>query len=105
MRAGQLRHRLRIEEVVETRSDSGDVDESWNEFDTVWGSLEAVTGNERFRAEREHAEVTHLARIRHLDGVTPKMRITHDGRTFDIEAVYDPEGRKREMHILTREAV
>lgn len=105
MRAGKLRHRITIEQVTETRAADGTPSESWSAFATVWAEKVAVEGNERFVAEREHAEVTDAWTIRHLAGVTPKMRISYDSRVFDIESAFDPDGRKRELTILTREEV
>lgn len=103
MRAGQLRHRITIEEVTETQSSTGEVQESWSTFAERWAEMIGISGDERFAGEQFHGEVDHAFRIRHLDGVTTKMRINYDSRIFDIKARFDPTGKAEELMMLTEE--
>lgn len=96
IRSGALRHRLVIQQTTDTRDSFGQAIESWTTFATVWGSLEPLGGRERFLAAQTHAEATYRSRIRFLEGITPKMRISHGGKVFNITHIAD-DGRRREL--------
>lgn len=104
MRAGLLRHVATIEQATETQDSLGATVQAWATFATVRASVEDLRGREFFDARHTSAEVTTRIRIRHRAGVTPKMRVKVDGRTFDIQAVLDPKGRKRELELMCQEA-
>ena len=90
MRAGRLRHSIVIQEVIESRSDSGEVVETWVPFATVFAAKDMPRGKEAFIADQITDTTKTLFRIRYLAGVKPKMRIVHDCDTWDIKAVtYD----------------
>jgi len=100
MRAGELRHRVRIESATETQNTRGEPIQSWAEVATRWGAVEALSGRELFAAKQFASEVTHLIRLRYLAGVKEKMRAVVTGTIYDIQAAFDPDKRKRELHIL-----
>jgi SPP1 family predicted phage head-tail adaptor len=105
MRAGPLRHVLAIQESVETQDDLGGVVQTWQTVLRPWASLEAVSDREFFASGQVQADVDHRARLRYHDGITPKMRVTVGSRVFNIRAVRDLEGRRRELELLLREQV
>jgi len=96
IRSGALRHRLVIEQAAEERDDYGQAIETWTTFATVWGSIEPMGGRERFLAAQTHAQANYRARIRFLEGLTAKMRISHDGKVYAITYIAD-DGRRREL--------
>lgn len=103
MRAGTLRHRVVIQEKVVTRNDFNEEVITWDEVATVWASVEDLSGREFLERRREGAEVTTRIRIRYRSGLHAAMRVTWDGRTFNIEGIADPTGRKRELVVMCRE--
>ena len=103
MRAGQLRHRITIQENTPAPDDYGGAVDSWAEVDVVWGSVEPLAGREFLDARRLEAEVTTRIRIRYLAGLVPGMRATWDGHTYDITAVLETESRRREIVLMCRE--
>lgn len=105
MRAGQLRHRVTIQQATETQDSYGAVVQSWSTLANVWASIEARTGRETFTAAQVYATADHIITIRHRSDVTPKMRITYGARTFGIEGAVDPDGRKKSTILYVREAV
>lgn len=107
MRAGDLRHRITIQKppVTETRDSTGGVDESWETFATVWASKAHMTSREFFAAQKSNAETTDLFIIRYRDSITTKMRVLFGSRTYDIIGANDPDGRRRELHLLCKEVV
>jgi len=105
MRGGKLRHQIVIQQTTESRNAVGEVDDTWSTFATVRASVEPLQGRESFVLSQSLAEMTIRFRIRYLDGVTPKMRISYDSRLFDIESVVHVNERGREMHLLSREVL
>lgn len=105
MRAGHLRHTLVIEEAAETRDAHGQAVATWSTFATVPGSLEPLNGREFIASAQVQAEVTARARIRYLEGVTAKMRISFEGKIYAITAVIDRELKHRDLELLLAEGV
>ncbi|MCP5018065.1 MAG: phage head closure protein [Ketobacter sp.] len=84
---------------------SGEVISVWSAFATVFAAYEPQSGKESQTEDQEQAFNTARFRIRYLSGVVPKMRILFDGRYFDIEAINDVGGRRKQLHIMAREHV
>ncbi len=105
MRAGRLRHKVVIQKTTEDRTDSGETTNTWSTHATVWASIEPLNGREYFQAQQETAVVNTRIRIRHVDGIVPKMRVLHGARVFDIKAVIDVNERGREIVLMCEERV
>ena len=71
----------------------------------VWASVEPLEGREFEQAQRIVAQVTHKITIRGRTGVSPKQRVVHKGRTFEIGAVINPDERLRKLVLLCVEVV
>lgn len=98
MKLGAMRHRLALQSRTETLDSFGDAVLSYTSIATVWGSLRAVSGRERYIAQQAQSEVSHEAIVRHTtdtESLTPEDRVTFDSRTFDVISNIDPDGRKR----------
>jgi SPP1 family predicted phage head-tail adaptor len=105
MRAGNLRHRVTIQESTPTRNSKGEEIDSWSTFGggARAAAVIPLAGREAFNARQRHAEAELRIELRHLAGVTTKMRVSYDGRLFDILDVADIEERGRETHLLVKE--
>lgn len=104
IKIGDLRHRLTIQKLEKVKDPvSGELKEEWTEFATVWGSVEDLAGREFFDAQQVNAEITTRVKIRYLKGIKATMRIIYDDRVLEIAAPpMDPDGRKRELHLLCK---
>jgi SPP1 family predicted phage head-tail adaptor len=101
-----LRHRVEIQRRVESLDEYGQDTEAWLPVATVWAAVESLRGRELEATATRLAEASHKIRIRYRAGIQPTMRLVgQDGRIFDIQAVIDPDDRRRELHLLAREAV
>lgn len=101
MRIGPMRHRVTVLHQVQGADDPlGEPSLTWAEFATVWGEVSPLSGRQYMEARQAQSEVSHRVRIRYLPGVAADMRVQHDGRMFQIEAVLDMGERKREMHLM-----
>ena len=105
MKAGELRHRVTLQEATETRDTTGAIVTVYVDRATVWGAVEPLTGREFFQAQAVNAETTTRIRIRYWQGIVPKMRATWDGHTYDIQEVREVESRRRELHLMCKELV
>lgn len=115
MHIGALRHRITIESITTTQDaygqELGDVSPGTTGtfVASVWGEVQDLSGAEIFAAEESHSQVTARITCRWQGGILPSMqaRYTTGGttRVFDILAVTDPEGRRRELILDCKERV
>lgn len=105
MRAGDLRHRVTIQQLVTVYDEYNQPVEMWQDLTTVWAAIEPLSGREYWQAKAVNAEVTHRVRMRYRAGITPEMRLVFNGRVFEILAVLNLEERNIELQLLCKEAV
>ena len=104
MRAGHLRHRVTIEQNTPTRNGKGEEIDSWAPFGGPrYAAVIALTGREAFNAQQRYAEAELRIEMRYFPGVTAKMRVSFDGRLFDILQVASVGSPRRETHLLVKE--
>jgi len=103
-RAGLLRNYITIQEPTETNT-NGERTLTWSEYKTCWAAVIPVSGREWFDGQQTNSEVTHRIRTRYLSGVTTKMRITWDSRTFAIQSVINMDEGKHWLEIMAVEQV
>jgi len=110
--AGKLRHRVTIEQPGITTGVGGAQTETWTTVATVRGEMREDGGTEGLggreldgegfaRSERQlAAELGIRFVMRYRSGITPTMRIKDaDGNLYDIVAVMDRDGRRRELEL------
>jgi SPP1 family predicted phage head-tail adaptor len=105
MRAGTMRRQIVIQQSNATQNTSGDPIPAWETFATVRAAIVPLQGRELLAAQQIVASVSHRLDMRYVVGVTPAMRVTYDGRYFDIQAAIDPTELKREMQLFCLERV
>ena len=106
MRAGQLRHVVDFQSVVESIGRSGDVQPDWDEttpFVTASASIEPLRASELIQAGGLGYQATHRVRTRWFDGLLPNMRIRHGVRYFGIAAIRNMDERNREYELIVME--
>ena len=89
---------ITIEQFTAVQDSYGQETLTWTEFASVWAEKADIKARERFSAQQDIAEETTRFRLRYLEGVTPKMRIVHDGKTYDIEGIAEL-GRRAGLEI------
>lgn len=102
MRAGQLRHEVRLQQVTYTQDSYGEDVETWADTETVRALVEPLRGKEYFSAQQVNAELTTKILIRYYPTVVPHWRVVWDAGsvTYDIESVRDLGGRTRTMELI-----
>ena len=93
--AHRLRHRVTIEQKTAGADAWGQPVETWETVAIVPAEVWPLSGREYIAAQAEQAGVTTRITIRYQAGIEPAMRITHDGKTYNIKAVLpDPTARR-----------
>ena len=100
--AGKLKHRIVIQQVSEGENDMGDIVQTWTTFDTVWASVEPLSGREYLSAQQVSAETSGRIRMRYRPGVMATMRVLFGGRNYRILSVINPEERNIELELMTK---
>ena len=107
MQTGHLRHRIQLQSSTLTRNSNRERIATWSTYDTVWGSVMPLRGQERLIADQIQSEITHNIILRYdtSTAVLPKHRAIHDSRTFEINSVESVEERDRERLLRCKELV
>lgn len=105
MSIGDLRHRITIQKYVATRDSFGGEIQTWQDVAKVWASIEPISGKEYFSSQQVNAEVNTRITIRHLEVITPKMRVVFKDRSFDILSVINIKEKKKELHLMCKENI
>jgi SPP1 family predicted phage head-tail adaptor len=100
--AGRLRHRVTIQQATEAQNAYGEMTQSWADLATVWGEVRPLMARAREGAATEaeilQARAPYQVRLRYVSGLSPvSHRLVYDDRTFELEAVLDPDGRTHEL--------
>lgn len=102
MNAGQLDRRIQFLRATLTDDGLSKV-ETFNPHGyQVWAQKTELSDGERWRAGEVAAHVTARFRVRWSSftaGLTPKDRLTCEGRTYDIAGIKEIEGRRQWLEI------
>jgi SPP1 family predicted phage head-tail adaptor len=106
MRVGDLRHLITIQQktTASPAQDEYGVDQyTWEQFAKVYAAVEPL--REYWTAKQTAAERAVRFRIHYTSGIIPRMRVSWNSRTFDIESVINLSEGNHEMHLMTSEVV
>lgn len=82
--AGELRHRVLIQEQVTSRDSDGVEQTAWEDVATVWASVEPLSAREFIQSGQTQAAVTARITIRYRAGLLASMRLVNRGQVFNI---------------------
>jgi SPP1 family predicted phage head-tail adaptor len=104
MLAGRLRKRITIQQPTVVRGASGEAQESWSTFATVWARVAPYEQRNRTVEGLQAASITntqlHVVTLRYLPGLTTAMRVLFGTRILQVTEIVNLEERNREMHVL-----
>lgn len=107
-RAGQLRHRVTIQEKVSTQNDFGEETITYSDWATVWARVEPVSAGEVADQQREAATATHQVTMRYRRDLVPTMRLAWaDGNVTRVMQIAGmvPDADRREIVITAAEVL
>lgn len=105
MDIGKLRHRITLQKQINAQNDYGAVVTTWQDVATVWAEIKPITGREYFSAQQVQSEVTTQIWIRYRDGIEPTMRVTHDGKQYEIVSVLNYQGLNKALQLMCKDLV
>jgi SPP1 family predicted phage head-tail adaptor len=100
---GELRDQLALEQPIRSAETGGGAIITWSVVSQVWAKVVPTTGGEKVVADGVRERITHEVLIRYRPGVNATMRLSGEGRTFEIKAAFDIEERKRWLRLLCEE--
>lgn len=103
MKAGQMRHRVTIQNFTTIELPSGEEKEVWFDVATVWAEVKAISGRERLASGAEMSEITLRVWLRYRADVGSSSRILWQQRgrrrlAYSIvSAIPDPKASRLEL--------
>ncbi len=79
-------------ELTETTTNAGD----------RWARRQSLSSRESFISDQRFADSTWLFTMYYdslTSTITPEWNVVDGTETFDIQGAFDPDGRKREIHV------
>jgi len=105
MDSRKLDQRIILQQASYTRGADGSSIATYSTLATVWANKAHKSSREFWAAQKINSEVTDLFVIRYRKLMNTTMRIVHDGKTYNIIGTDDPDGRRREFHLLAQEVI
>ena len=103
IRAGEMRHRVQLQNRVLTRDAVGGTVETWSTYDTVWSKIVPVSAREIIEGNQTEGRATHRIIIRHNGAMTRKNRILFGSRVFHVDSVVNVEERNKVQILVCTE--
>ena len=103
---GKLRHRLTLLFLTkEQDSDTGEMVETWETYDTVWGSFEPYSTKDVLLARSAQEQSSARSVIRYREEVTSGMRVSFRSRVYKLDGppLPDPESGNEYMTLMLSE--
>lgn len=101
--AGRLRHRIAIEDYVDSNDGGGGATRSWTTVAECWAEIQPISADERWQAERLQMKISHRVTIRYREGISPGMRVVFDQRALRIQTIVNPAERNRSLILMCEE--
>jgi SPP1 family predicted phage head-tail adaptor len=101
LKAGNLRHRVTLEQQVTEDNSSGETGVFWNYVTTLWASIDALSVREMLLAQQVQSQVSTKIVIRKYPGIDATYRIRHNGVIYNIAGVMPDGDSGQEYLVLT----
>lgn len=103
--AGQLRHRIELQEETKVSDGAGGWVDTWATYATVWAKIKPLSGTEGIFGMQLQDTITHDILIRYRPGVVPAHRVKYGDRLFNIRQAINLEERNRWIDLRAEEGV
>ena len=100
MQAGRLNSVIEIQQLTAGQDALGQPVQTWTAVATVRADVRDLSGREFFSAQAAQSGVTAKIRIRYRADVTAAMRAVAGTKIYNIQAVLDTSGKKRELTLM-----
>lgn len=103
MNIGKLRHRIIIQEPVETKGTMAGTSKEWNDFHICWADVRELSGRELLRDDQVVSGVVARCFIRYKANIDASMRVVHGDKVYQIESVINKDGKNAMLELLLYE--
>lgn len=103
--SSRLRHRLTLQQLVQTPDSAGGYTASWDDVAQLWAEILPINGRERLFAGKVQAETTHRISIRYRNDISTSHRLVFESRVFNIRAIMNEHERDDMLELLVEEGV
>lgn len=103
MRSGPLRHRVHIQEPIESKGTMGGTIKQWVTFHKCWAEVREMSGRELVNSSQVTSEIKATAFIRYKSHIDASMRLVHGDNVYQIESVINKDGKKSMLELLLYE--
>ncbi len=100
MKAGQLRHRVALQDRVSTVDEIGQPSTSWLTTATVWADVRYLSGLSALKSGADVSLAKCSVRMRHR-AINAGQRIVYGNEVFEIDAVL-PDGKREYVDAVCR---
>jgi SPP1 family predicted phage head-tail adaptor len=100
---GHRRNHLALETLAETATPLGGATLGWQNVATLWGAVEMNGGRETEEGGQAIGPRTGRVTLPFREGIDARHRFRLGGRVLEITAVFDPDGRRKQIICLVRE--
>lgn len=102
---GAYRQRLYVQQENPVADTGGGNVMAWVTINTVWASIEPISGKEQLQAGKLTGSTMYRLRMRYDSAITPAMRFMFGSRIFNIRSILNVDERNRTMEIIAEEGV
>ncbi len=105
MISGRKSKSIQIETVTQVVNAFGGLAETWATFKKVFAEVSPTRGQEYFSSRQINTKNNVSFRFNYFSGITTKMRVSYDGKVYDIQSIININERNREIELMCEEQV
>ena len=98
-RAGELCHRVTIQQKTTTYDEYNYETEAWTELRKLWGKISFLSVKDSINAKAAGSETTARLKLRKRDDIDSGMRVLFDGQTFQIVSPPKPDNENGRIYM------
>lgn len=99
MNPGELNTKITVQQYQTTTDDEGFQTQQWVDFKKLWSKKTGLSGRIFYAAAAVQSEQDVIFMIRYCKDIKENMRIVEGDNIYDIKAIVDKTGKRREMYI------
>lgn len=98
-RAGELCHRVTIQQKTTAYDEYNYETEAWTEFKKLWGKISFLSVKDSLNAKAAGSETTARLKLRKRKDIDTGMRVLFDGQTFQIVSPPKPDNENGRIYM------
>jgi SPP1 family predicted phage head-tail adaptor len=98
-RAGELCHRVTIQQKTTVYDDYNYETEAWTDFKKLWGKLDFLSVKDSINAKAAGSQTTARLKLRKRTDIDTTMRVLYDGQTFQIVSPPKPDNENGRIYM------